>query len=220
MNDQLLRSLAESIAREQFLLQWPIYAVMAALALVVGVAASYIGAYAKKRGESYATKADFNELLRQLRATTAVAEEVRAQVSHADWAARELKTLRRTKLEELIYAVHEVEAWMEADRDRRMFGRTREPGECPIPKLEVLAGLYFPELSQEVHAYGLLYRTAMQTMLDFHNRLIDAGQDTQARQTVFTAFTEQWRPQYQLRLQSIGNLERQAREIMAELVGA
>lgn len=220
MNDQLLRTLAESIAREQFLLQWPVYALMAAIALVVGFAASYIGAYAKRRGESYATKADFDELLKQLRATTAVAEEVKAQVSHADWVARESRVLRRGKLEELLNAVHEVEAWMEADRDRRMFGAARELSDYPMPRVEVLSGLYFPELSSETHVFGQLHRAAMQTVLEFHNKLIDAGQSLPAQKAVLAAFAAESRPQYQQRLQAISSLEKKAREIMAGLVGA
>jgi hypothetical protein len=118
MSEPLLKELAAQIAQEQFLLQWPIYGLMLCLALVVGFCAAYIGAYAKKRGEAFATKADFYELLSQVKVTTAVAEEVKAKISHADWAAREERILRRAKLEDLVQAIHEVQRWQDEDRSK------------------------------------------------------------------------------------------------------
>lgn len=175
MSEALLRELAERIVREQFLLQWPIYGLMFAIAVVVVFIAAYLGAYAKKRGEAFATKADFRDLLDQLKATTAVAEEVKAQVSHADWATRELKTIRRVKLEELLQTVYELEAWQDLERSFRVFNSGNEPGRYPLPKIELLVGLYFPELRVIVNEYCVRHRRMRMMLLQTGVHLLEAA---------------------------------------------
>lgn len=218
MNETLLRDIAEKIAHEQFLLQWPVYALMTAIALVVGFAAAFVGAYAKKRGESYATRADFEGLLSQLKATTAVAEEVKARVSHADWASRELRTLRRLKLEELIQTVHEVQAWQEAARRFRL-SNGEEPGASPLPKVERVAGLYFPEFRENIYTFCQQSRAMSIAVLQARGDMLAAGDDLAARDGVQQQhFAEVWMPRYQEQLQTVLAIEQQARKLMASLV--
>lgn len=220
MSETLIREIAERIAREQFLLQWPMYLLMVAIALVVGIAAAFIGAYAKRRGESLATKADFEELLLQLKATTAVAEEVKSKVSHADWAAREQKTLRRMKLEDLLQAVHEVQEWQDLDRCIRIFGSGKEPGASPLPKVERIAGLYFPELLVSVHAFCQLHRQMTISVLQAHQDIVGATNNLAAQQVARQNFATAWAPLYQSQLLNVAAIESQARGLMQELVSA
>ena len=219
MTETLLRELAEQIAREQFLLQWPIYGLMFVIALVIGIGAAYLGSYARKRGENFATKADFDDLLAQLKATTAVAEEVKAQVSHADWATRELKTLRRLKLEELLQTIHELQEWQDVERSARIYDSGKEAGASPLPKIELLAGLYFPELRMAILSYCQLHRQLSMEVLQAHSELLDARNNPADQQKVRLHFANNWAPLYERQLQAISAVEHQGREIMAGLVG-
>jgi hypothetical protein len=220
MDTAAIREIAKTIADEQFLLHWPFYALMIALTALVGFASAFVGAYAKKRGQNYATKADFDSLLAQLRLTTAVAEEVKSQISQADWATREAKTLRRIKLEELLHAIHEVEAWVDADREQRLFNSSRDLGVYPMPKLEVLAGLYFPELAEPVYEFGQLHRKSMVMIVEAQSTLEAAHQVPQERLKILDEFNANWVPMYKSRLKAIAALEKKSREVMSTLVGA
>jgi hypothetical protein len=220
MSEVLLHDIAGKIAREQFLLQWPIYALMVLIALVVGFSAAYVGAYAKKRGEALATKADFDELLSQLKTTTAVAEEVKTRVSHADWATRELKTLRRLKLEELLKAIYELVAWQDIEKDARIYNSGKDPGPSPLPKVELLVGLYFPELRPVVHECCQIHRQMVIETLQGNAKLLTAGDNAAARQQARQQFSNVWAPLYQKQLHAVSALEKACREIMEGLVGA
>jgi len=191
-----------------------------AIALVVGFAAAFIGAYAKKRGESFATKADMDALVAQVKATTAVAEEVRASVSHADWVTRELKTLRRLKLEELLQAVHEVQAWQDLERGRVVFNSSNDSGPSPLPKVERISGLYFPELQATVHQFSQKHRQMMIEILQAGQNILVARHDVVAQQNARQQFAGTWALLYQEQLRAVSTIETQAREIMAGLVGA
>lgn len=106
MSEALIREITHQIIREQLLQNWEFYLVLIAAFAVASVVSAFIGSYIRKRGETYATKADLNELLTQLRATTKAAEEVKTVIAHTDWVMKEWKTIRRTKLEELFSSVY------------------------------------------------------------------------------------------------------------------
>lgn len=220
MNETMLRELAEQIAKEQFLLQWPVYALMLAVALVVGVGSAYLGAYARKRGDSFATKTDFDELLAQLKATTAVAEEVKASVSHSDWAARERRTLQRLKLEELLQAVHELLLWQDDERKKCIFGSTKDSGPSPLPKVERLTSLYFPVLETMVYQFCQSHRQMSITLLESQQELIAAAKDVTAQKVALDNFSVAWMSQYRNHLSLVSVIEAKAREIMSEIVEA
>lgn len=219
MDTIALREIAKVIAEEQFLLHWPLYVLFLALSAVIGFAASFVGGYAKKRGENFATKADFEGLLSQLKLTTAVAEEVKAQVSHADWVSRESKIIRRSKLEELVHAIHEVQAYTDVVRRHRLFNAPTEPSTYPLPKLEVLTGLYFPELTTEVREFTILHRQTMIMIIKCHSAMSAAHDNHEEQLKILTTFKEQYTPHYDSELQTISAIEASARDIMAKLVG-
>lgn len=108
MNETLIREIADSIIRTQLLENWQLYAILGCLVFLTSVAGNWVGSYIKKRAETYATKADLQEVLEQIRATTNATEQVRVSVSHADWVSKEWKTIRRLKLEELLLTVYSL----------------------------------------------------------------------------------------------------------------
>lgn len=220
MSEALLRELAKKIAHEQFLLQWPIYALMIALAIVIGIASAYLGSYAKRRGENYATKTDFDELLKQLKLTTATAEEVKATVSHADWASRELKTLRRLKLEALLQSVYELQEWQSLERDASIFNSGKDTGPSPIPKIELLSGLYFPELYVPLHDFCQIHRNMMIEVFSTSSKLLDAAGNFAEQQLIRQQFSETWSNLYQSQLGAISVVEKASRDIMQGIVDA
>lgn len=55
------------------------------IALTVPFIGGFLGAYAKKKGESLATKEDFDSLLEQLKKTTATTEGIKADMAKGSW---------------------------------------------------------------------------------------------------------------------------------------
>lgn len=218
MSETLLREIAQSILSEQLKSNIYLYLLMLALSIISCYIAAYLGSYAKKRGENYATKADFDEILRQLKVTTEVAEAVKVKVSHADWATRELKTLKRLKLEELMQSVHETEEWLSSFNSHYIFKSADKPKASPIATVERLTGLYFPELDTEINSYLQDCRAAVVEVLDAGQSILYAASNVAMEKQVRSDFNAVWQTSYKARIKKISDLEKRAREIMIALI--
>jgi hypothetical protein len=74
-------------------------------AVIAGLVSSLTAlgvSYFRTRGQNLATKHDFEELQKQLKANTELVETIKSEVSQRDWAQREWTNLRRVKLEALL----------------------------------------------------------------------------------------------------------------------
>lgn len=218
MSESLARELAGLIAREQLSILWPTFLAMLAIAFITTFVASYLGAYAKKRGENFATKADFSDLVEQLKLTTAVAEEVKATVSHSDWASRELKLLLRQKLEELVNAVHEVCAWQDTEYTAVIFDMGKNTFPSPITKVEVIVGLFLPELAQTTDKFCSDYRAILARIYTAASERVDAV-DSAAKLAVSAKFAVDHHKLVSQQLLSVKAVQDQCRGVMQKLIG-
>lgn len=187
MSEALIREIANEILREGIIQNWFTYAILVALLVISGAVSAYGANYLRKRAETYATKADFDELLRQLRATTEAAESVRSAIAKADWAEREWQTLRRVKLEELLTAMHGATHHLDIELNARFFNDGMPTEASPIWKVEALSSLYFPELFAEATSFGLMFAKYRSWVIDVQAQLSSAGNDPGRRQVVFDA---------------------------------
>lgn len=219
MSEALVREIANEVLRQGLLENWRTYAVLVALLLLSGVASTLISTYIRKRAETYATKADLDQLIVQLKATTAAAEQVKSAIAQADWANREWRTLRRIKLEELVAAVHGARHWLDIDMNARFFSEKANSEPSPIWKLEVLTSLYFRELLPEANAMSLVYSQYVLWIIDIQKALSAAGNTTAQRQSVFDARLQEMAPHQAKLLLAISALGRKASAIMKEIVG-
>jgi hypothetical protein len=86
---------------------WPLYLAMLVLSAVGGALGAYAGAYLKKRGETLATKHDFEALADQLAANTALTEDIKADVASGSLVEKSEFEHRKQQLEQFygpIYA--------------------------------------------------------------------------------------------------------------------
>jgi hypothetical protein len=159
MNDEMLRRLAEDIAKQTVIDSWPFYLLLIGLSFVGATIGPFLKARFTKRGEVAATKADAREILRQLGETTKTAKSVELSLARGDWIQREKNALKRAKLEQLMVSAFAISTWA------RLKGRAvlTDPQDEITPStenFEMLSRLYFPELSSECSTVELSYQNA------------------------------------------------------------
>jgi hypothetical protein len=138
--------------------------------------------YFRTRGQNLATKHDFEELQKQLKANTELVEAIKSEVSQRDWTQREWTTLRRIKLEALLEKTHECEVYLDRQRDSAFEGKIMMPERDPIGELETLATLYFPDFPELKSEVERLVSICRQYFLQTH-RLAMAVQQSGNNQT-------------------------------------
>jgi len=125
---------------------------------LVGVLAALGTSYFRTKGQNLATKHDFDELQKQLKANTELVETIKAEVGQKDWAQREWTNIRRIKLEELMEKMHDCEAVLDRLRNRAMKGDFEAGEGSPTGQLEAIQALYFPKLENEVYRFSQSWR--------------------------------------------------------------
>jgi hypothetical protein len=164
------------------------------MALAAGLAA-WGGAFLKTKGEHFATKQDFDELQKQLSATTKLVETIKSEVSQRDWAKREWTTLRRIKLEALLEKMHECGTYLDRLRSAAYEGSAGERERAVIDEFRTIADMYFPELWKETSEFAIECRREAIALLDLGPALLRAGDDSAARQRAYDDFsTANWPP--------------------------
>jgi hypothetical protein len=217
MLDPILRNAIDDVVRGAILENWYFYCLVASVVFLATVFGNAISAYARKRGETLATKADFEEILRQLRTSTKTTEDIRASVQHSDWVSREWKVVRRTKLEELLDAVYAAEHWLEACREKWIFKSEKELAPDPSDRVQRICALYFPELRPVVAALREAHRDAIMWTIDCGKALHGADQDPDARKKVFDSVIPTLRPHSKAVVQAIADVEAKAAELMVSI---
>ena len=125
-----------------------------------------------------------------------MAEQVRSAVSHADWVAREWKSLRRTKLEELVEVAQSLETWLDEQRSAWLFpGDATRGGPTPMDRVSMLTALYFPELE---HVSASIERSGRGAYAWIVNTAVRGMQiaDVQARGNYYEQASGEWVPLY------------------------
>lgn len=222
MQPDLLHDVVEAIIRDQLVYNWRFYTLICGLSFVAGAAGQFITSYLKRRGETLATKTDMQEILRQLSETTRVAEEVRSSVSQADWAAREWRTIRRLKLEELLSSAYSLDHWLDLQRSKWVHNETVTADDAPLDRVKLLAALYFPELQTEALAVWLAHQNAYMLILEAGGQTMASRNtlDVAAHQEALSKFREGWKPLYESARHAISQLEDRASKLMKEVAGA
>lgn len=233
-NETVLKDVALQIVQQGLLSNWRFYAILLALSLVSGAIGAYLSKYFGKRGETAATKTDFDEIIRQLAKTTEVAEQVRSAVSYADWTAREWKTIRRIKLEELVQSAINVKHWAEQQcaawrenffSDQAENKKTRELA-CPAEQVAMISTLYFPSLQKESEK---LYQVSCKAIVWLANKTHEINNAVSLQESISAIETNrcelwmqketvaEWEEHYRDVLGAIKELKEKAAEIMRDM---
>lgn len=159
MNPAALQKLVADAITDNVFLNWRFYTALVAVGILCTVIAALLEGWGKKKGEIAATKADFQEIVRQLKATTTATKSVELALAHNDWIQRERNALQRAKLEQLITSGFSIARWVAHEARVAMVDETHEAA-MSIDEFEMLSTLYFPELNSHSSKVQRLYREA------------------------------------------------------------
>jgi len=224
VGDLFIKQAAEQIAASFVHQAWWVIGLSIAITGVCSYFAASWGAYARKRGETLATKADFAELAKQLAATTRLAEEVKLAVAHDDWVTREWKTLRRVKLEELCTAIASADNWLKTEQQRLtvfqgIVSSSASMAPSPEPQIRQLIALYFPEMAGPVNLFLNRLLKMHIAMLDSWPVLASHPINSEAWQTANNQRTAKWSENYPHLLDEIGAIESKAAALLVKIMG-
>ena len=80
------------------------------LAFVVFVAGVFIKSYVSSRSKTYATKQDLDEITRQLRHTTKITEEIKADISKGVWLQQQVWEFKKQIYTQLLENIFELQS--------------------------------------------------------------------------------------------------------------
>jgi hypothetical protein len=188
---------------------------------LIGALAVLGTSYLRTRGQNLATKHDFDELQKQLKANTELVEAIKSEVGQKDWAEREWTNLRRTKLEALLEKMHESVAVIDRLGNRAVSGEYEAAEHDPVSHLEAIGVLYFPELYNEI--YRFCQQCRQQTMIGLDHgkavRSMIGDIEQNAYRTAAQAFKERWGASYKELLVAQAGLTTAARRLLVSIMG-
>ena len=171
---------------------WLFLLVTAILMALAAGSAAWTGAFLKIKGQNFATKRDFEELQKQLKANTETVEAIKSEVGQRDWARREWTNLRRIKLEALMEKTHECETELDRRRNAALEGLLLKEPHDPFTELDAICDVYFPELHKETADFTWKCRAEVVSILELRQKLLRAGDDMSARQSAMDNFQAQF----------------------------
>lgn len=169
-----VEDLARAIAQHAVLDAWPYWLILIVLVFLGVVAGNFLASYAAKRGEVEAARVDREEILAGVRKATKAAEEVRSAVALDEWTKRERRTLRRTKLEELMILAHKTRDWHETEFNRRLYDEASIGSPSPQPIMMTVGSLYFPELHDPLKTFDVACAYYRSRIIEVHQAILHA----------------------------------------------
>jgi hypothetical protein len=219
MDPDTIQKVAVELAKHLSSYWWALLGVQFAVMTVAAAAGAFFGEYLRTRGKNLATKADFDALQDQLKATTQLVETVKADVAQKDWARREWANLRRIKLEELFQKVHDCKDYLHQYWHELREGNLLYHERSPLDEVNTRIILYFPELKNEFNAFRKAHLEQDRAMHDYRNQLLKAGSDRAAQQDAI----QKWAEGSDLRNKAFGDsvaqVETAGRSLLTQIMG-
>jgi hypothetical protein len=216
MDQDTIKQIATEIVARLPNYAWVLIVIQTDLILLAAAGGAFFGEYLKTRGKNLATKADFDDLKKQLRDNTKLVETIKSDVSQRDWARREWINLRRSKLEELLNLAHDCSAYLKRQHLGALDGKVFEEAD-PLGKVETIATLYFPEVANETYTFGLVCRERGSANLTLAHEVIGAkaANDPDAMQAAIDKYKVQMTPAV---ARADRELKQAARKLLVEIL--
>jgi hypothetical protein len=198
---------------------WLVLVVNAVVAALIGALAVLGTSYFRTRGQNLATKHDFDELQKQLKANTQLVETIKSDIGQRDWTARERTSLRRIKLEALLEKMNDCDNYLDQHRNRFLDGKGTDPDQRDyLNELNAMGSLYFPELENEIQRFYLSGKEQITLGLQLAQALGSAGDDMAARESAYDTFRRNWLERYKEHSAARSALTAAARRLLVSIM--
>ena len=154
MNSEALRPLAEDISRQVILDNWQFYLILGLLNFVVSAIGAYVSTYMSRKADREASRIGFEQVLCELKESTAQVESIKAEVHQLSARTEKLRWLKSEKLEDYVVATRRAAEFLSKDMRYRYFDSPQPADENPLMQASMIQKLYLPELD-EPHALFL-----------------------------------------------------------------
>lgn len=154
MTEEQILELSKIIVNKEILTNWQVYILFISLSLIGNYVATFINSYAKKRGENLATKADIDEIKKQLASTTEITTTIKNDIEHQVWRKQQIEIIKRNKIEEYLQYIYIAQENLSKKMNNEYFKTTESIDDYAMSKATMLQKLYFPEL-KEAHSIFL-----------------------------------------------------------------
>jgi len=144
---------------------WLFFIIYGLVMFLLTAFGAYYGAYFKTTGDNEALNAKIKDLLARLEATTKLEASVKTEVADRSWAKKEELTVKRDRLEKIIFGIYELRKWHDEQY------RAALKGESPsnvrdISTLFAYVALYFPRFKGLLNSLQEVSRTVHYCLLD------------------------------------------------------
>lgn len=203
MDAQTVKDLADQIALHLPAYSWKALALQIVLMILAAGVGAFLGEYLRTRGRHFATKADFESLSAQLRASTEVVARVNSEVARRDWTEREWTSLRRQKLEALLEKVHALGAYLDRVNELSANGfHSSEPS--PEGEIVTIGILYIPELRRELTNVLVRAEQTLTELRAFAKAMAAAKDDPASRSEILKKHRETiMRPEFKAAVEEL-----------------
>jgi glutamate mutase epsilon subunit len=175
--ETLARAVASEIVNQTIWKNYKFYLLVAAISLVSSALVAFCLPYFKRRGENLATKADFNEILRQLKQTTTLTESIKSDMKAKLEEEHSVRALTREKMEALMIQTFDLELWFERARSQALEGNVPDVNVTPMAKIEMYQAIYFRELENEVRILSIGVNAMLPWIMQLAQKAISAKTD-------------------------------------------
>lgn len=172
------------------------YITFLTLTFISGAAGAFLTGYFKKRGESLATRADFESLRDQLKQNTHLAEEIKADVQTRYGERASIRALLRERAEALVMATFDLEVWLNEAQNRAFQGNSSDYDSSPMSKISAFREIYFPEISAEYDLVKAKYLSYASWLVELRQVSLEARGDQAQLQRHLDRFGDAYTPFY------------------------
>ena len=153
MSETLIKDIANAVVNQSIFHNWKFYALILVLSIIGSYISNFIKSYSGKRGETLATKSDFEEILKQQQKMTEITESIKKSVDLSHWKQKEYELIKRQKIEQILLLIYKYQDWLYKEVQDKLLTIKENLEPDPYNQIMMIYKLYLPEINDEMDTF-------------------------------------------------------------------